>query len=407
MQRLHSNESGSTNITQSAVGPAPNKVRTAARPNSDVGAVPEEGEDSLERELAAFRQKNAALKNNQTRPTKQDIRQAPRGPLRSGVQNDTQKPAARPKYEPANSTSTDLGLADGDEGESERFSVAPGPQWVGAAPPPGSMSQRTANLRHEYLKAQRQQALEVQRNRIQAQRQQKQQQKVDPDEEDSDTPAPLARGAEARAPFPQRAQSDRRSNGVSNKSIKDNEHAPTAEEDEDGTEERHKEEEGPEWGALEAQDGNILGDAEPPSPATPRAAGSIELAPPGLEDGIEQYNGEDEEDLSVPGKPLGQRRQNNTYQIRQQEARQHASQAASRRREVLRAAQRRTTHVRTLLRSVVDLLNDDAEDVLGGGSSKASVSESDFLRICREAFRESEKARADRIANGAGGHPKQ
>lgn len=68
-----------------------------------------------------------------------------------------------------NSMSTELGKSSiNDSLETGAVGIVPNPR--GAAPPPGSTSARTANLRHDYLRQQRAQALQIQRERIQMQR---------------------------------------------------------------------------------------------------------------------------------------------------------------------------------------------------------------------------------------------
>lgn len=69
----------------------------------------------------------------------------------------------------------------------------------------------------------------------------------------------------------------------------------------------------------------------------------------------------------------------------------HASQAAQKRRERLRTVQLRNVHARELLKSFLNILHD----------TESPVSEAEWLRLSREAFRECAKERADKIAEGS------
>lgn len=326
-----------------------------------------------------------------------------------------------------NSTSTELGLAEieDDAMSQDHRSVAPGPQWRGAAPPPGSTSKHTANLRHEYLKWQRQQALQTQRNRIQQQRAQGGLFQDDHSDnghlvnvDNDDVPAPLARGAAQRAPFPEKV----------NRNAPERPNGRPSREDERGADRRP----GPirqdtvsdhpgtgrgrPWGAHQVDEDDAdravgasatgrLGDnrhqaaseAALPSPVDPAAQTDYTPSPANAtwnasrgKDTDTSLGGADG-DRQPPATPKVDSRQQ--FQARQQEARAQAGSAAQRRREIIRRVGQRNDHAKNLIKSFIHIIN----------SSESPMAENDFMRLAREAFRESTRETEALVANGAGG----
>ncbi|CAO1638456.1 unnamed protein product [Sympodiomycopsis kandeliae] len=321
-----------------------------------------------------------------------------------------------------NSTSTELGLAEIEsEAPSQgRQSVAPGPQWRGAAPPPGSTSQHTANLRHEHLKWQRQQALQSQRNRIQQQRAQQGLFQNDQDDnehlvnvEADDIPAPLARGAAQRAPFPGKDNNNKtRSMGPSSRPGPMRHHTasenpnqrraqPWEPYEKVGEERENDQEEGSQNGNYDGPDMSAAAAAALPSPVDP--SNQTDYTPSPANATWNASRGQDgvgspaigpragQSDLQPPPTPRAASRKD--FQSRQHEARVHAGAAAARRREILKRVSKRNDHAKSLLKSFIHIIND----------GDSPMAENDFMRLARESFRECSREKEDLIANGGDG----
>lgn len=321
-----------------------------------------------------------------------------------------------------NSTSTELGLAELEDDAQSKHSVAPGPQWRGAAPPPGSTSQHTANLRHEHLRWQRQQALQSQRNRIQQQRAQGGRRSDDRDEtshlgqgngNNGDVPAPLARGAAQRPPFPPKGTAaSHRDHGGSGERNNDEDNGAYNRRPgpmrQNTVSDHPAAERGGGWraaadlseGQREEKDRQVPQQAVSsagalPSPVDPKAQTEYSPSPAnatwntsGLQGMPEQ---ELEDELQVPATPKGHSKKE--LHNRQQEARVQAGAAATRRREILRRVAQRNEHAKNLLKSFINIIN--------GG--EAPMAENDFMRLSREAFRECARDNEALLANGGDG----
>ena len=96
-------------------------------------------------------------------------------------------------------------------------------------------------------------------------------------------------------------------------------------------------------------------------------------------------------DRRPPPTPKGDSRQQ--FQARQQEARAQAGSAAQRRREIIKRVGQRNDHAKNLIKSFIHIIN----------SSESPMAENDFMRLAREAFRESARETEALVANGAGG----
>lgn len=192
------------------------------------------------------------------------------------------------------STNTELGLAeieDASQSQGGGPSVAPGPQYRGAAAPPGSTSQYTANLRHQYLRAQRQQALQAQRERIMLQRQNRpsnlrQSAVTEGGLDEDNTPMPLARGANQRPPFPEKKPTTR-SNGSRGRGRGQRRRQPqqrqSAEDEEADSQDEQDDEEQP-----QQQHGNDLGIDEEQQGDDDQADATVDGPPDGPNNAMDE-----------------------------------------------------------------------------------------------------------------------